>query len=64
VKRLTKDSRKKDNKENWRLTVHIHPKPMHLIMLPDHLSLQAPDLFLALTDLHGKPGGHALGYNL
>ena len=22
------------------------------------------DLFLALTDLHGEPGRHALGYNL
>ena len=29
-----------------------------------HLDLQALDLFLALTDLRGKPGGHALSYNL
>jgi len=29
-----------------------------------HLDLQALDLFLALTDLHGEPGGHALGCNL
>ena len=73
------DSREKDNKGNQRLTVHVHPKPTHLIALPGHLSLQAPDLFLALlalpshlgldrflalTDLRGEPGGHALNRNL
>ena len=58
------DSREKDNKGNWRLTVHIHPKLVHLIALLGHLGLQALDLFLALTDLHGEPGGHALSHNL
>jgi len=58
------DSREKDNKGNRRLTVHVRPKPAHLIALPGHLGLQASDLILALTDLHGEPGGHALGHNL
>ena len=58
------DSREKDNKGNQRLTVHIRPKPVHLIALPGHLGLQARGLFLALTDLRSEPGGHALGYNL
>ena len=58
------DSREKDNKENRRLTVHVRPKPAYLIALPGHLDLQAPDLLLALTDLRGEPGGHALGSNL
>ena len=55
---------RKHNKKNRRLTVHIRLKPAHLIVLPNHLGLQAPDLFLALTDLRGEPGGHALGCNL
>ena len=58
------DSRKKDNKGNRRLTIHVRPKPAHLVTLPGHLGLQAPDHFLALTDLRGEPGGHALVYNL
>ena len=58
------DSREKDNKGNQRLTMHICPKPAHLIVLLGHLSLQALDLFLALTDNHGEPSGHALDYNL
>ena len=58
------DSREKDNKGNQRLTIHVCPKPAHLITLPGHLGLQASDLFLALTDPHGEPSGHALGYNL
>ena len=58
------DSREKDNKGNRRLTVHVCLKPAHLIALPGHLSLQAPDLLLALPDLHGEPGGHTLGCNL
>ena len=58
------DSMEKDNKENQRLTVHVRPKPMYLIMLPGHLGLQAPNLFLALTDLRGDPSGHALYCNL
>ena len=58
------DSREKDNKGNRELTIHVRPKPAHLIALPGHLSLQAPDLLLALLDLHGEPGGHALGCNL
>jgi len=37
---------------------------MHLITLSGHLGLQASDLLLALTDLHGEPGEHALGCNL
>ena len=37
---------------------------MHLITLSGHLGLQASDLLLALTDLHGEPGRHALGCNL
>ena len=37
---------------------------MHLIMLPGHLGLQVPDLFLALTDHRGEPSGHALDCNL
>ena len=49
------DSREKDSKGNRRLTVHIRPKPAHLIVLLGHLGLQAPNLFLALTDLHGEP---------
>ena len=53
-----------DNKGNRELTIHVRPKPTHLIALPGHLSLQAPDLLLALLDLHGEPGGHALGCNL
>ena len=58
------DSREKGNKGNQRLIVHIRPKLAHLIVLSGHLSLQALDLFLALTDLHGEPGRHALGCNL
>ena len=58
------DSREKDNKGNWRITVHIHPKLAHLIALPSHLGLQASDLFLALTDLRGERSGHAIGCNL
>ena len=57
------DSKEKD-KGNQRLTLHIHLKPTHLIALLGHLGLQALDLFLALTDLRGEPGGHALGCNL
>ena len=64
VKRPTTNSRNKDNKGNWRLTFHVHPELAHLFALLDHLGLQAPDLFLALTDLRGEPGGHALGLNL
>ena len=46
-------------------TAHlILPKPAHLITLPGHLSFHASDLFLALIDLHGEPGGHALSCNL
>ena len=52
------------NKRNRRLTVHIRSKPTHLIALPGHLDLQVPDLLLALPDLRGEPGGHALGCNL
>ena len=58
------DSREKDNKGNRRLTIHIHLKLAHLIVLSSHLGLLALDLFLALTDLRGEPGGHALGHNL
>ena len=58
------DSREKDNKGNQRLTIHVHPKPTYLIALLGHLGLQAPNLFLALTDLHGEPNRHALGCNL
>ena len=58
------DSREKDNKGNLRLTIHVHPKLAHLIVLPSHLSLPALDLFLAQTDLHGELGGHALNRNL
>ena len=58
------DCREKDNKGNRRLTIHVCPKLAYLIELLGHLDLQASDLFLALTDLCGKPGGHALGYNL
>ena len=58
------DSREKDNKGNWGLTVHVRPKPTHLIAQPSHLSLQAPDLLLALIDLRGESGEHALGCNL
>ena len=58
------DFREKDNKGNRRLTVHIRPKLVHLITLPGHLGLQASDLFLALTDLRGEPGRHALRRNL
>ena len=58
------DSREKDNKGNHRLTIHVHPKPAHLIALPGHLGLQASDLFLALLDILREPGGHTLGYNL
>jgi len=58
------DSKEKDNKGNWRLIVHVCPKPAHLIALPGHLGLQASDLFLALTDHHGEPSGHALDRNL
>ena len=58
------DSREKYTKENRGLTVHVRLKPAHLIALPGHLDLQAPNLLLALPDLHDKPGGHALGYNL
>ena len=57
------DSREKDNKGNWRITVHIHPKLAHLIALSDHLGLQVPDLFLAWTDLRAEPSGHAIGCN-
>ena len=64
VKRLTMDSREKDNKGNQRLTIHIHPKLAHLIALLGHLNLHASDLFLVLTDIRGEPGGHALGCNL
>ena len=64
VKRLTMDSREKDNKGNQRLTIHVRPKLAHLIVLLGHLGLHASDLFLALTNLHGEPGGHALGRNL
>ena len=63
-KRLTTDSREKDNKGNRRLTVHVCPKPAHLITLLGHLGLQVSYLFLALTDLHGEPGGHTLSCNL
>ena len=58
------DSGEKDNKGNRRLIVHVCLKPAHLIALPGHLSLQAPDLFLALTALRGKPGRHDFGHNL
>ena len=58
------DSRERGNKGNQRLTVHIRPKPAHLIALSGHLGFEAPDLFLALTDLHSEPNGHAFGYNL
>ena len=58
------DSREKDNKGNQGLTVHVRPKPAHLITLPGHLGLQAPNLLLALPNLHGEPGEHALGCNL
>ena len=73
------DFGEKDSKGNQRITIHIYPKPAHLITLPSHLGLQAPDLFLALlalsshlgldrflalTDLRGEPGGHALNRNL
>ena len=64
VKRPTTDSREKDNKGNRRLTVHVRPKPTHLIVLPGHLGLQVLYVFLALTDHRGKPSGHALGRNL
>jgi hypothetical protein len=37
---------------------------VHLLALPGHLGLQAPNFFLALTDLRGKPGSHVLGLNL
>ena len=56
--------REKDNKGNQRLTVHVHPKLAHFIMLLGHLGLWAPDLFLALTDLCGEPVEHTLGRNL
>ena len=58
------DSREKDNMGNRELTVHVHPKPTHLIALPGHLGLQASDLFLALTDLRSEPDAHALSCNL
>ena len=58
------DSREKDNKGNRRLTVHVHSKLAHLIMPPGHLGLQAPDLFLTLTDLRGEPGRHTINCNL
>ena len=58
------DSREKDNKGNRRLTVHVHSKLAHLIVLPSHLDLQVLDLLLALTDLRGEPSGHALDNNL
>ena len=58
------DYREKDNKGNQRLTVHIHPKPTHLIALSGHLGLQALDLFLTLPELHGEPGGHVVDCNL
>ena len=58
------DSGEQVNKGNRRLTIHVHPKPAHLIVLPGHLGLQAPDLLLALPDLCVEPIGHALGYNL
>jgi len=58
------DSRKKDNKGNQRFTIHDRPKLAYLIALPGHLSLLAPDLFLVLTNLHGRPSGHALVCNL
>jgi hypothetical protein len=64
VKRPTVDSEKKDNKGNHGLTFHVHPELAHLLALPDHLGLQAPDLFLALTDLHGEPDSHTLSLNL
>ena len=51
VKRPTTDSREKDNKGNQRLTVHIRPKPAHLIAPLGHFDHQVPNLFLALTDL-------------
>ena len=55
---------RKHNKKNQILTIHIRLKPAHLIVLLGHLGLQAPDLFLALTDLCGGPGGLTLGCNL
>ena len=58
------DSREKDNKGNQRLTVHVRPKLTHLIAMPGHLSLQVPDLFLALIDLPGEPDRHTLSLNL
>ena len=39
VKRLTTDSREKDNKGNQRLTIHVHPKLAHLNTLLGHLGL-------------------------
>ena len=47
------DSRKKDNKGNRRLTVHVRLKPAHLITPLGHHGLQALDLFLALLALPG-----------
>ena len=35
------DSREKDNMGNRRLTVHVRPKPAHLIALLGHLGLLA-----------------------
>ena len=58
------DSREKDNKGNQRLTINVRLKLAHLTKLLGHLGLHAPDLFVALTDLCGEPGGHALGHDL
>ena len=38
-KRLTTNSREKENEGNRRLTVHVRPKPAHHIMLLVHLGL-------------------------
>ena len=58
------DSREKDNKGNRRLTIHVRPMPTPLIASLEHLGLQVLDLFLALSDLRGKPGRHDFGHNL
>ena len=58
------DSRETNNKGKWGLTVHVHPKPAHVIALSGHLGLQAPDLLCSLPDLCGELGGHSLGCNL
>jgi hypothetical protein len=58
------DPRKKANEANQGLTVHLLLELACLFTLLDLLGFQGLNPCPVLTNLHGEPGGHALGLYL